>query len=208
MRKFSSLELLIKYLIDLYYLNNSKRLIVFISGLSRSGKTTLTMELQKGFLLQSIMTTVVKLDSWLIDVDKRNEDSTVIERYEIDKINRAINDLLKGHLVYPPIYNEVTRKRIEGEVDSPLEFKEGILIVEGVVALSLEDKFKERFTSIYVEIDDFIRLKRLINFYKYTKKLSKSSYKSLIFDREVEETPFIRSMSKKAQIIFKWSSTN
>ena len=208
MEIINSFELLFENLLQLYNEDNSKQCVIIIAGLSRSGKSTLTNELTKCFSEYSINISVVRLDSWLIDVDKRKEGSTVAERYDIDEINNAINDLLKGKSIYPPIYNQITRKRIEGEFDKPINFTNGILIIEGVIALS-NSKIREKGTrSIYVDIDNLLRLKRLIFFYKNVKNLSKVNYKKIIFDRETEETPFIKKTYDLAQIIFKWPVDN
>lgn len=208
MEIINSFELLFENLLKLYNEDNSKSCVFIIAGLSRSGKSTLTNQLTKCFSEYSINISVVRLDSWIIDVDKRKEGSTVVERYDIDEINSAISDLLKGKSICPPIYNQITRKRIERKFDKPIKFTKGILIVEGVIALS-NSKIREKGTlSIYVDIDDLLRLKRLIFYYKNIKNLSKFNYKKIIRDREVEETPFIKKTSNLAQIIFKWPVNN
>lgn len=204
MEIINSVELLFEYLLQLYNEDNSRQCVILIAGLSRSGKSTLTNELIKCFSEYSINTSVVRLDSWLIDVDKRKEESTVAERYDVEEINNAINDLLKGKSINPPIYNQITRKRVEGEFEKPIKFINGILIIEGVIALSISNIRQKSAMSIYVDIDNLLRLKRLIFFYKNVKCLSKANYKKIIFDREIEETPFIKKSAEFAQIIFKW----
>lgn len=204
MEVYNSFELLFENLLQLYKQDNSRPFVIIIAGLSRSGKSTLTNELKKGFSEYSINTSVVRLDSWLIDFDKRKEECTVVERYDVEQINNAINDLIKGKSINPPIYNQVTRKKVEGEFEKPIKFINGILIIEGVIALSIRNIRQKSTMSIYVDVDNLLRLKRLIFFYKNVKCLSKANYKNVIFDREIEEVPFIKKSANLAQIIFKW----
>lgn len=144
------------------------------------------------------------MDSWLISVDKRKPDSTVSERYELAGINAAVEKIVKGETVSPPVYDPATRKRVEGITGQPVQLDAGVLIVEGVIALADTSLRNQSHISIFVDIADILRIKRLLDFYNRVKKVERAAYKNIILEREKEETLFVKRSMYNADLIFNW----
>lgn len=198
----SSIEFLSEHILALLDESSNKPMIVLVGGCSRTGKTVLVSKLTENIISSGINITVVKLDSWLISLEKRKEDSTVLERYEIPSITSSIKRVQKGEAICPPIYDAVSRRRIaESGVDS-ISIKDGILFVEGVVALAIEELVENATLRIFVDIPDELRRQRLVNFYSDIKRLNRKEYENIIETREIEEVAFIKGTAVNADIIF------
>lgn len=143
---------------------------------------------------------LLNLDSWIIDVDKRKPESKVIERFQINEIVSSVNTLLNGGVINIPIYNPVLRKN-QG-FSLPIQIRSGILIIEGVIALTIPELLKIANLKIFVDVSQITRLKRLIFFYKEVKKIKQQEYRKIILEREKEEVPFIKASKKEADIIY------
>ncbi|GAG30017.1 unnamed protein product, partial [marine sediment metagenome] len=128
----------------------SKPMIVLVGGCSRVGKTVLVSKLTENIISSDINTVSVKLDSWLISVEKRKEDSSALERYEIPSIISSMKKLKRGEQIYPPVYDAVSRRRVVESGVAPISIKEGILFVEGVVALAIEGLVENATLRIFV----------------------------------------------------------
>lgn len=190
-------------LLEKYKESKKDIFIILIGGCSRSGKSSLSFSLENKFKPQNIKCKILNLDSWLISVDKRINNSKVIDRYEIIEINEAIKNILNKKIVIPPFYNPISRKREEKSYGNPLQLDSGILIIEGVISLAVEYLLKISDVNIYVDISDTLRIKRLINFYRDVKKIEKNLYKKILIDRELEETIFIKNTKNNADFIFR-----
>jgi hypothetical protein len=84
----------------------------------------------------------------------------------------------------------------------PLKFNNGVLIIEGTIALALKELLNLASLKVNIMISDCTRYKRLVHFYKSVKQLPSEKYKRLILEREKEEIPFIFEASRNAEIIF------
>ena len=176
---------------------------VLIGGCSRVGKSTLSQKILTNCTEEGIEASIVALDSWLISVDKRKPVSTVLERYEMDACNKAIEKLLEGETIVPPFYDPVSRKRIAEMSGSPVKISSGILIIEGVIALSDPGLQSKKGVSVFASVPDLTRLKRLLDFYGRIKNIPRSAYRQIIMDREKEEVPFITKSAQFADILYK-----
>ena len=196
-----SIEELINNLLQVFESNNSKIHYVFIGGLSRSGKSTLSnkiynkvSKIKKCFL--------IPLDSWIIDYDQRRPNSTVLERYNIAEIKQFFLNLSNSNAVSIPNYDSILRKRVINDYTEKLLITEGLVIVEGVIALEVAKLVGLEGFKIYVNVSNYTRIKRLITFYKDYKKVHKNEYKKIIMDRELEEIPFIKKTASYADIFY------
>ncbi|OGW81889.1 MAG: hypothetical protein A3G33_05260 [Omnitrophica bacterium RIFCSPLOWO2_12_FULL_44_17] len=178
-----------------------ERMLVLIGGCSRSGKSTVALKLSKKFSDRNIPSQIINLDAWLISIEKRKDNSTVLERYDCEAIEKSVEDLLKGFTIMPPVYDFRTRRRVSETGGNPITLSSGILIAEGVVALALENLCKRASIKIFVDISDIVRLKRLMDFYYESKFLSYNESKTIINEREAEEVPFVKSTAKYADLI-------
>lgn len=198
----SSVEFLSEHVRALLEESSNKPMIVLVGGCSRTGKTVLVSKLTGNIISSGINTVSVKLDSWLISVENRREDSSVLERYEIPSIISSIKRLRQGERIYQPIYDAVSRRRITESGVAPISIKEGILFVEGVVALAVEELVENATLRIFVDIPDDLRRQRLVNFYSDIKRLDRKEYENIIKKREKEEVTFIKETAKNADVIF------
>lgn len=179
-----------------------KRLcLVLIGGCSRSGKSALVERLSSRLNGVGIRNGVVRLDSWLIGVDQRKAQSTVLERYEGQAIVESIHGLLRGKTIFPPIYNAKTRRRRAERGKTGIRIASGVLIVEGVIALALEPLVRMADLRIFVSVSDPERLERLRDFYTRNKGFTSKETEEIIQSREKEEVPFIKETAKKADIV-------
>lgn len=69
----SSKEILIENIYKKYLTSKKKKIIVSISGLSRSGKTTLSNEISSFLDKKGIYNEIMSLDSWIIDHRERKK---------------------------------------------------------------------------------------------------------------------------------------
>ena len=198
----SSIEFLSEHILALLDESSNKPMIVIVGGCSRAGKTFLVSKLTENIISSGINATVIKLDSWLISVEKRKEDSSVLERYEIPSIISSIKKLWQREQIYPPVYDAVLRRRIAESGLVPISIKEGILFVEGVVALAIEELVENATLRIFVDIPDELRRQRIVEFYSDIKRLDRKEYEDIINKREKEEVTFIKGTAANADIIF------
>lgn len=202
MKKINSVNELADLVEHAYFLNQQKKTIILIGGYARVGKSTLAEKLNQKLKLRTIESQVVAMDSWLVSYNNRKPGSKVIDRYHTKNMANSLVDLIDGKVIYPPLYDSVTRNQLLVNGHDPVSFKDGILIIEGVIALAISELIERANLKINLEISNLKRYRRLINFYKEIKKLPSKDFKSLIKAREKEEIPFIKKLSHKADITF------
>ena len=119
------------------------------------------------------------------------------------QIVSSIKKLQSGDSIYPPVYDAVNRKRIKELSDKQISLapNEGVLIVEGVVALAIPELMEIATLKIFVDIPDTVRKQRLKDFYSLTKKIDKNIYEKILSDREKEEVIFIKATHGNADIL-------
>ena len=197
----SSVEFLSQHILALPDESYNKPMTVLVGGCSRTGKTVLSSKLSESFISLGINTAIVKLDSWLVSVDNRKQDSSVLERYELPSIISSITKVQRGETICPPVYDAVSRRRVAKYGVDIISIKDGILFVEGVVALAIEELIKNATLRIFVDIPDKLRKQRLVDFYSNIKRLDRKEYENIIETREKEEVPFIKRTVVNADVI-------
>ena len=202
MKTINSVEVLANLVESIHMSSFESKSIILIGGVSRSGKSTLAKKLGLMLETKSIDCQIIEMDKWLVSLEKRKQNSKVIDRYHIESLIISLRDLLSDKVIFPPHYDSISRTQIAEIGSKPLSFKSGILIIEGVVALAVKELEKLAKIKIHVEISDFQRYRRLINFYKVIKAIPSKEYRQLIKDREKEEIPYIKKTSQKADVIF------
>lgn len=184
-------------------LNSSMRpSLILIGGCSRSGKSTVTLTLSERLTNDRVENHIVKIDSWLISLEKRTSGSTVLGRYDCEAIVKSIKEILNGNIIYPPIYDVYSRRRIAEYDKIPIFAKTGIVFLEGTIALALRELLEVASLKVFVNISEKIRLQRLNDFYNKTKGLSPTETTKIIYSREIEEVPFIKTTAEYADVIF------
>lgn len=198
----SSVDFLTEYILTLKAESSNKSMLILVGGCSRAGKTVLVSKLAENIISSGINTTVVNLDSWLVSVDNRKQDSTVLERYEIPSIILSIQKVQQGKTIYPPVYDVISRRRISESGVAPISLTDGILFVEGVIALAIRELTENAVLRIFVDIPDNLRKQRLVAFYSDVKRLDRKESKKIIETREQEEVPFIKGTAVNVDVIF------
>lgn len=198
-------EKLFNCLLNAYTKSNKKRFIVLIGGCAQSGKTRLANKVKKDLEKKNIKCIIVSLDNWLLGLNERKGTETVRERFQYKEITEVTTQIKNGNKVYAPIYDPKTRLIVSKKSSNPIYIDEGICIVDGVVALDIEELRSVSDFSIFVEVGDGIREKRLMKFYVGYKKCSIDESKKLIKARELEEVPTIKKTMNYADVIYKSS---
>jgi len=176
--------------------------LILAGGCSRSGKTTVVMKLCEGLRARQMECVVINLDCWLVGVESRKKGSTVLERYDVDRIVQSAKDIVRGVAIRPPVYDVVSRKRTSEEGPNPIQAERGIIFMEGVVALAISGLRDLAACRIFVDVADDLRLRRLHEFYNVTKGLPTEETKALIHSRELEEVPLIKRSRENADLVF------
>ena len=166
--------------------------LILVGGLSRSGKTVLSQRLVEEATHLGLNALRLPLDHWIVSVEKRRENSTVRDRYESEAICQAIQALLAGREIYPPVYDAQTRRRIVEHTTVAIRPPRHILVAEGVLALDLAPLRELAWRRLYVQTDPMIRRKHLKTFY-YGKGLSPDETEELLRRREIDETPIVEA---------------
>lgn len=190
-----------KSILSAYSSSNKKRFFVLIGGCSRSGKTDLAQKLQAVIKRNNINCLIVCLDNWLKGIDERDGSETVRERYNYNKIIKDIEDLRKGIKIHPPVYNPMTRMVTKNN-ENQIFIDEGICIIDGAVALDIDELRLLSDFNIFVDIPDDLRKKRLMQFYSDYKKCSRDECEKIITSREIDEVPIIKKTRSYADIIY------
>ena len=176
--------------------------IVLVGGCSRSGKTTLISELSRKLTEDKITHQTIKMDCWLISLEKRSPEATVLERYECKEIIEAVQKVREGEKIYPPVYDVVSRRRIAERGTDYIEGNSSIILIDGVISLALKELLDISFIKIFVSASDPVRIERLNDFYLNLKGLSAGETQIIIHSREKEEVAFIKKTAESADIIF------
>ena len=175
--------------------------LVLIGGCSRSGKSTLAEGLKSSLISRGVHSILVPADWWILPASERKTDATVLERYRVDELSNSVMALLRGESAFVTAYDSRTRE-LSGEL---LIFKPErspfIVLVEGVIALTLERLRKISDLKLFVEVSDCTRIKRLIMFYRDYKMFKEDEYKAIIRKRETEEVPFIKATRGYADMV-------
>lgn len=190
-------------LLAAYTKSNKKRFMVLIGGCAQSGKTTLAKRIKKDLRKKNIEGIIISLENWLLGLNERKGTETVRKRFQYEKISEAITQIKDGNKVYASIYDPKTRLIVSKKSLNPIYINKGICIVDGVVALDIEELRSISDFNIFVDVDDDIRKKRLMKFYVDYKKCSIYESEKLIKARELEEVPTIKKTMNYADVIYK-----
>jgi uridine kinase len=169
------------------------RVTVLVGGCARAGKSTVSEEIFTHLNRSGVDSVVIPMDLWIRPASERPTYTTVTERYRIAEFESAMNDLCKGHAATLLPYNYRTRELDALPIIIGPVSKQAVLIVEGVLALFVMNLRERANFKVFVEVNDFTRLKRLTKFYKYEKGVHRQHYKRLILSREKEEVALVKS---------------
>lgn len=174
--------------------------LVFIGGLSRSGKSTLAHCLQESLEQRGIRSHIISLDGWLKEPKMRGQ--SVLERYDMDVLEQFIRNLgnRESDCTFSvPYYSklELQARWVKDLAIAPDE----VVILEGTIALSLNtDLVQANAHYWYVDIDEEERKKRLIAEYVLRGKSHQEAC-SIYAQRQQDEAPYLVASRAKASAI-------
>jgi uridine kinase len=179
-----------------------ERVLVAIGGCSLSGKSTLATALRKRLIAGGVNAEVLGADHWIVDVRERRPDGGVLDRFDGSAFVDAVDAILSGATVHPPVYDRVLRQRTAPRAPEGVRLHDGVLIAEGVIALLLTPLCERAAVRIYVEAPDDVRRRRLLEFYCGTKGLSLDAAGLLLAGRELEEVPLVSASAAVADVLY------
>jgi len=182
--------------------------LVLIGGCSQAGKSWLAEAVKDRLAEVDTPCLIVGLDAWLMGLDQRRPESCVMERYDCAPIQRDINLLLQGRPIYPPVYDARTRRRVSESSSVPIQIVQGVLIVEGGIALALPRLREKAALKVFVSVEDSTRWTRLLSFYCDFKGVGQSEAERILHQREMEEVPFVRATQVWANLMFQGDGRN
>lgn len=174
--------------------------LVGICGISRAGKSILSVFLKRELNSIGLQTLHLHLDDWILPRSQRSTNSIVEDRAQVKLYPKIIKNLLLKQPVLAPGYDSASR-----ELSEPFWYhmnQEKIIILDGILSCHEIIKDKIDFT-IYVDCSEEIIIKRYREFYRW-KGEEKHSIEQLIKDRSKEEWPTVRKQSQFANRIFKY----
>ncbi len=188
--EYNLLKIKLKKIISKITKKNEK--IYFVSGYSKTGKSTVSQALKDQLLSANIVTEVFSLDRWLLPLNKRG--NSVDSRYDIKAIIdfiKKINNQRKNTVKYSlPNYNKILNAPCTSKEVVPVN-KNSILIFEGVIAGYIANIFPKSNNHIYLSRDNSLRKNAQMVDYK-SRGLSRGKILTLLKNREPEELRFIQ----------------
>lgn len=178
---------------------SKSRVIVSISGKSRSGKTTLSKKLHDLLLEKGCQSQLIHLEDWILPVSERKEDMDVYQRFNHEKVTSDFQKLFNGEEVKFRAYEEKTRET-EREEKSYKLVDEGIVIIDGVITLGLDVIYDASDETVFVEIKEKVRYERIKDTYK-GKGLSNDDINDLYISRLEDEFQLVDKLKYKADTI-------
>lgn len=175
---------------------------IFVGGLSRAGKTTLSQVLREQIEKSGHSVVVLHLDDWLNDIEQQGDN--VLERYDLSGLRTALAQLKaagNAGTLQIPVYDRAARKRVGYQTIATKP--DTVLIVEGGPALELATESDLR---LFVPIDENIRKARFDQFYYWRGEADKSA--TFWASRSKDEVPVILSLAEQATTVPQFESIN
>lgn len=172
--------------------------LILVGGPSRSGKSSIANVLAELYDLKGIKAHVLPIDGWLKPAQDRHEGAGILSRYKLDVILDEAKKIAIHSNRFSIKYTKYdSKKKHEQAFKSCSVGPSDIVILEGVPAL-LDDQLVELANiSIYVDVDDSIRIQRLKDEYIWREE-SEETYMRKINSREKDEVFFIKQSAYKA----------
>jgi histidinol-phosphate phosphatase family protein len=182
--------------------------IIFIGGLSRSGKSTLATGIKHALQSRGMSAVILALDGWLKPLDARG--SSVLERYDMDQLQEHILQLAlrtKEWSFEQPIYDKL-QQAPTGKVVKAIR-PQDVVIIDGIVALELAAELKlstlnqtspnylRRTHSWFAEADEITRKERVIKEYML-RSMSRAQAEEIYQNRQLDEVALLLNTKKLA----------
>ncbi len=172
--------------------------IILVGGNARSGKSTLGSYLRLRFARSGLKVIQVGLDNWLVPEGERKPGMGVYDRFRLKEIEHDLEDLFNGKVLNRQTYaNHPERECIPVTYDPS---KAGIIIVDGVVALSSQKIREKANIRLFTALDPGTFRKRIEEYYTWRGK-SPAEIAALFEKRQEDEYQLIEKESKFADLV-------
>ena len=142
--------------------------IISVAGNSRSGKSNFVSYLKLNLKKKGFSVLKIELDNWILPESERKNCKNVFDRFQSDKIEQDIINILNGESVTLQSYaNHPDRE------SSPVKYRfqqEDIILIDGIVALGIYELRKNTDIKIYMDLEETILQERLRKYYTWRKK--------------------------------------
>jgi uridine kinase len=170
---------------------------VAIGGPARTGKSTWASALAISLRARGIPTVVIGLDGWLRDVSLRPAKSSVLERYDMEAIERFLETMRPDSVVTIPFYDRLTRS-CRGSCQTAISAG-CVVIFEGVVALIVPKIKKIAAHRIYIERAEAARYSALLADYM-ARGYELPAFQHLYSERLSDEMPIVLASRESATL--------
>ena len=178
--------------------------LIFIGGLSKTGKSTWGQIIKELLLENNISADLISLDSWLLEKNKRKASGNVLQRFNMDAIKnliKKIDNQQKKFSLDIPICSRDNHKKMEKKIRHSIE-PNTTVILEGVPALCHENEKIENYFNFYMECEEKMRKERMRQDCSW-KNIVGREFESLYESRELDERPIIEASRKNSGAIIK-----
>ncbi|WP_255565199.1 HAD-IIIA family hydrolase [Methylovirgula sp. HY1] len=140
--------------------------VVFVGGLSRSGKSTLASGLAEVLRAQHRHAVILSADRWLRSFSERSKG--VLGRYDMVALAAMVSHIAEANRdleLLIPAYDKVDRRCIDA-IETLAIPAHAVIIIEGVVSLFVRSAAAARTShAFFVEIDEDVRRDRITREY-------------------------------------------
>jgi histidinol-phosphate phosphatase family protein len=178
--------------------------IIFIGGLSGTGKTTFASVLKHVLNQLQIRSQVVTADTWIRPAIDRHEVTNVNKCYDMSEFNKLINQIIDKK--FPIFFQNVYRNTISGK---PIRYptvlhQNTITIIEGCSINLLTQNIRKYGLFVWIDEFEVIRLERLADKCR-SKGLAENSAKILHSKRLHNEDLIFNQQRETADLIWNMS---
>jgi D,D-heptose 1,7-bisphosphate phosphatase len=173
--------------------------VVFIGGLSRSGKTTVAQVMRRVLRQQGRGAVVLSLDRWLLsEVDRL---PGVMGRYDGEAIQATIKPLVARQEAMRcrlPYYDKWHRKNCSDSEQIHIDPAD-VVLIEGTIALGVIHGLTDAVLTLHVEVDEGLRRALFMREYIDVRGYSERDAEALYQSRLLDESPVIQEFRAVAK---------
>ncbi len=172
--------------------------VILVGGASRSGKSTAASVMEELFVLMGKKAHILQLDGWLKPAKERVEGVGVLARYDMNSAAAEITKISSSSgrcVIEWPRYDSKTKF-----LRPPMRVSVGpsdVLLVEGVPALLGGHLDKQADMSIFINVEDKLRLQRIASEYRWRGD-TESIITEKINSRELDEVLEVKRSAQNA----------
>lgn len=177
---------------------DKKPYIINISGNAKSGKSILASFLAIELKKKGVNVTKIELDNWLLKEDQRDHCKNVYDRFQINKIDKDITDLINGKSVIMESYSnhDLRQSRnIEYNITDS-----DVVIIDGIVSLGSKKLREYSDFKVFMKIDENSHKQRIIDYYNWRNK-KPAEIEELYQKRKQDEYQLIEKESNFADLV-------